>query len=343
MQPVLPNEILGSVMTDNFKALWVTETGENSFDQAVVERSIADLPEGEVLIKVEYSSLNFKDALSANGNRGVTKTYPHTPGIDAAGVVETDSSGRFQAGDSVIVTGYDLGMNTPGGLAGYVRVPAAWVVKSPKSLSSRESMIYGTAGLTAALCINKLLQAGAKPEDGEVAVTGATGGVGTMAIAMLSKLGFKVAAVTGKLEAGDKLSALGATKIIDRNSLDELAAKPMAKPQWAHAVDTLGGDYLFTLVKSLHYGGSVAACGLASAPNFKANVFPFILRNVNLLGVDSVELPIAVKEAAWEQLSRELKLDQLGSMAEEINLDQAPQYLNQIFNGHALGRYLVRL
>jgi len=326
-----------------FEALEAYETNDQNYEQRIVERELADLPDNEVLIKVEYSSLNFKDALSANGNKGVTKQFPHTPGIDAAGVVVSDSSDTFDKGESVIVTGYDLGMNTSGGLSQYIKVPASWVIPTPVGLTSREAMIYGTAGLTAALCVNKLLMAGAKPEDGEVAVSGATGGVGTMAIAMLAKLGFKVAAITGKLEANDTLTALGATKVIDRNSLDELAAKPMARPQWAHAVDTLGGDYLFTLVKSMQYGGSVAACGLASGSNFKANVFPFIIRNVNLLGIDSVELPLAQKSKVWESLASDLKLNQLGAMAEEIGLRQAPQFLNQIINGHALGRYLVKL
>ncbi len=330
-------------MTDKFAALLVTEASDNSFEQNVVNKSISDLPSNDVLIRVEFSSLNFKDALSATGNRGVTKSYPHTPGIDAAGFVEEDASGTFKKGEEVIVTGYDLGMNTSGGLAQFIRVPAEWVIACPQGLTSRESMIYGTAGLTAALCVNKLLMAGAKPEDGDVAVSGATGGVGTMAIAMLAKLGFKVAAITGKLEANETLTGLGASKVIDRASLDDLAAKPMAKPQWAHAVDTLGGDYLFTLVKSLQYGGSVAACGLASGPNFKANVFPFIIRNVNLLGVDSVELPIEEKRKVWNQLADNFKPTQLGAMAEEITLEQTPQYLNQIINGHALGRYLVKL
>ncbi len=330
-------------MSDKFEALEAYETNDQNFEQRVVTRTTEQLPDNEVLIRVEYSSLNFKDALSANGNKGVTKQFPHTPGIDAAGSVVSDKTGRFTRGDSVIVTGYDLGMNTPGGLAQFICVPASWVIASPPGLSSREAMIYGTAGLTAALCVNKLLMAGAKPSDGEIAVTGATGGVGTMAIAMLSKLGFTVAAITGKLEANDRLTSLGASKVIDRNSLDELAAKPMAKPQWAHAVDTLGGDYLFTLVKSVQYGGSVAACGLASGSNFKANVFPFIIRNVNLLGVDSVELPIEEKQKVWRSLGAELKLNNLGSMAEEITLSQTPQHLNQMINGHALGRYLVKL
>jgi alcohol dehydrogenase len=326
-----------------FTALRVEEEEKNNFSMGLKTQQIDDLPEGDLLIRVHYSSLNFKDALSAHGNRGVTKSYPHTPGIDAAGVVVSDKSGRFSEGDKVIVTGYDLGMNTAGGLAEYIRVPANWAVSLPEGLTLRESMIYGTAGLTAALCLKKILDMGASPDDGEVVVTGATGGVGTMAIALLAKKGFTVAAVTGKLDANEMLISLGATKLIDRKSLDELAAKSMLKPQWAHGIDCLGGDYLFTVIKSLQYGGSVAACGLASDPGLKANVFPFILRNVNLLGIDSVELPLAAKEAAWKLLASDLKLDQLGSMAAEISLEQTPQHLQQIFNGHALGRYVVKL
>lgn len=326
-----------------FKALWVTETEPDNFLMAVVERDLAELPAGDVLIRVHYSSLNFKDALSAHGNRGVTREYPHTPGIDAAGVVISDSSGQFSEGDQVIVTGYDLGMNTAGGLAEYIRVPADWPLLLPDGLTLRESMIYGTAGLTAALCLNKIEDAGAKPSDGEVVVTGATGGVGTMAIAMLAQKGYSVAAVTGKLEANAMLTSLGASKLIDRKSLDELAAKPMVKPQWAHGIDCLGGDYLFTLVKSLRYGGNVAACGLAASADLSGNVFPFILRNVNLLGVDSVELPLETKRRAWQSLATELKPGSLGKMAEEVSLELVPQYLDQIFNGQALGRYVVKL
>lgn len=326
-----------------FKSLWVQETVDNVFEQSIVERCVDDLPAGEVLIRVAYSSLNFKDALSAHGNRGVTRLYPHAPGIDAAGVVETDSSGQFAPGAEVIVTGYDLGMNTAGGLAGYIRVPAAWVVPLPAGLSLRESMILGTAGLTAALCVEKLLQMGATPADGGVIVTGATGGVGSIAVALLSKLGFEVSAATGKLDAGERLIALGAKNIIDRDALIENAQRPMLKPQWAHGVDCLGGEHLFGVVKSLHYGGSVAACGLAAGTTFAGNVFPFILRGVNLLGVDSVELPLSVKAAMWQRLASEFALPNLALLAEEIRLEQVPQHLVQMINGHALGRYLVNV
>jgi acrylyl-CoA reductase (NADPH) len=329
--------------TETFKALWAVETDPCHFEQSIVERRIRDLPDHAVLIRVAYSSLNYKDAQSAAGDKSVTQDYPHTPGIDAAGTVIRDRSGTFQAGDAVIVTGYDLGMNTPGGLAEYIKVPPEWVISCPKGLSLREAMIYGTAGLTAALCINKLLMAGAAPTDGDVAVTGATGGVGTMAVSMLAKLGFSVAAITGKLESAGWLTRLGATKVIDRSSLTELSDISLAQPKWGHGIDCLGGEYLSSLVKSLRYGGSVAACGLTTTSSFNASEVPFLVRNVNLLGVDSVELPLKEKAAVWQQLSDQLKPENLSNMADEIPLGQVPQCLAQINNGHALGRYLVKL
>ncbi|MFB0963552.1 MAG: YhdH/YhfP family quinone oxidoreductase, partial [Pseudomonas sp.] len=239
-----------------YQALWVTETPQ--FQQRVIERSLADLPDGEVLIRVHYSSLNYKDALSATGNRGVTRTFPHTPGIDAAGVVEHSKVAEFTAGDEVIVTGYDLGMNTYGGMAQYIRVPAAWVIKRPAGLSLRESMILGTAGLTAALCVDKLLRAGLTVDAGPVLVTGATGGVGSIAIVLLKQLGFDVTAVTGKTEQAEFLRQLGAKQVIDREALTVGTDKALLKPQWAGVVDTVGGDILFNAVKSLQYGASAA-------------------------------------------------------------------------------------
>lgn len=328
---------------ETFKALWVAETDTCRYEQTLISRRIGDLPDHPVLIRVHYSSLNFVDALSAFGAEGIISHYPHTPGVDAAGIVVRDRSGTFQPGEPVIVTGYGLGINTPGGLAEYIRVPAEWAVACPQPLSPRQAMIYGTAGLTAALCINKLMRAGARPEDGDVAVTGATGGVGSMAVALLAKLGFSVAAITGKLESSLWLTGLGATKVIDRGSLDDTSEASLFKPRWAHGIDCLGGEYLFALLKSLRYGGSVAACGLASATRFPASLIPFLQRNVNLLGVDAVEQPLAEKARVWEQLGSELKLECLESMAAEISLEQVAQHLVQIHNGHALGRYLVKL
>lgn len=244
-----------------FKALVISEDGQGGYQQSLCERDFDSLPAGEVLIRVRYSSLNYKDALSATGNKGVTRRYPHTPGIDVAGVVEQSAVSEFVAGDEVIVTGYDLGMNTSGGFAQYVRVPAAWLLKRPKGLTLRESMALGTAGLTAALCVEKLEQSGLTPSAGPVLVTGATGGVGSIAVALLASRGYDVVACSGKADAVEWLKSLGAREVIAREQLQEGSEKPLLKEQWGGAVDTVGGDILFN--------GQVAAlwrqCGLLRA------------------------------------------------------------------------------
>ncbi|BAP79739.1 oxidoreductase [Pseudomonas sp. MT-1] len=325
-----------------FKALQTNENG-GRFETSLIERDTDELPAGEVLIRVSYSSLNYKDALSASGNRGVTRNFPHTPGIDAAGTVAESSVADFSVGDEVIVTGYDLGMNTAGGFGQYIRVPPAWVIKRPVGLSLREAMALGTAGLTAALCIDKLEQAGLEPTDAPILVTGATGGVGSIAIALLSRLGYKVAAVTGKAEQGDFLRKLGATQVVERSALQAGTEKPLLKEQWAGAVDTVGGDILFNVVKSLQRGASVACCGLTAGTNFQANVLPFILRGVNLLGVDSVEIPLVVKASMWDKLSVQWKLPNLDDLVQEISLEQLPEAIERTLAGQQTGRMLVRL
>ncbi|MDL0440444.1 YhdH/YhfP family quinone oxidoreductase [Stutzerimonas frequens] len=327
----------------SFKALQVSESEGGRFESKIVERATDDLPAGEVLIRVRYSSLNFKDALSASGNRGVTRSYPHTPGIDAAGVVASSSVAEFAEGDEVIVTGYDLGMNTAGGFGQYIRVPAAWVIKRPQGLSLRDAMILGTAGLTAALCVDKLEQAGLEPGDTPVLVTGATGGVGSIAVALLASLGYKVAAVTGKADQSDFLTRLGATQIVERAALQAGVEKALLKEQWNGAVDTVGGDILFNVVKSLQRGASVACCGLTAGTHFQASVLPFILRGVNLLGVDSVEIPLVVKASMWDKLSLQWKLANLDELAHEIGLEQLPEAIERILAGGQVGRVLVRL
>ncbi len=324
-----------------FNALQVSEVA-GVFEPQVIERDTADLPAGELLIRVQYSSLNYKDALSASGNRGVTKNFPHTPGIDAAGVVEQSSVSEFAAGDEVIVTGYDLGMNTAGGFGQYIRIPAAWAIKRPQGLSLRESMVLGTAGLTAALCVDKLEQAGLRPDSGPVLVTGATGGVGSIAVVLLKRLGYTVAASTGKAEQAEFLKGLGASQIVTREDLQAGTEKAMLKEQWAGAVDTVGGDILFNVVKALQYGGSVACCGLTAGVGFKGSVMPFILRGVNLLGVDSVELPMVVKASMWDRLSLQWKLD-LEPLVEEVSLPQLPEALKRILAGKMVGRVLLNL
>ncbi|MGM3387715.1 YhdH/YhfP family quinone oxidoreductase [Stutzerimonas stutzeri] len=327
----------------NFKALMTTEQADGRFESNVVERSTDDLPTGEVLIRVAYSSLNYKDALSATGNRGVTRQFPHTPGIDAAGTVSESSAAEFAVGDEVIVTGYDLGMNTAGGFGQYIRVPAAWVIRRPAGLSLRDAMILGTAGLTAALCVDKLEQAGLEPGEAPVLVTGATGGVGSIAVALLASLGYKVAAVTGKSSQADFLRRLGAQEVVERSALQAGVEKPILKEQWAGAVDTVGGDILFNVVKSLRRGASVACCGLTAGTSFQANVLPFILRGVNLLGVDSVEIPLVVKASMWDKLSLQWKVPNLADLVEEVTLDELPGAIERILAGGQVGRTLVRL
>lgn len=326
-----------------FNALLVEEITDKKFTVKIASRSLTELPDNELLIRVKYSSLNYKDAMSAAGNKRVTKRYPHTPGIDAAGVVISDKSATFSPGDEVLVFGYDLGMNTPGGLGQVISIPANWAVKRPPSLSLKEAMIYGTGGLTAALCIQKLELLGASPADGPVAVTGATGGVGSISIALLHQLGYKVVAFSGKPGQTDKLKDLGADQVLHRDSLNEVNELPIGREMWAHGIDTLGGTYLANLLKQIKTGGSVAACGLASSAFFSANVYPFITRGVSLLGVDSVYIPLKQKQHIWQRVATDMKLPNLESLCEEISLAQVPEYLKRFMQGKVVGRYLVNL
>ncbi len=326
-----------------FRAYEVKEVGEKEFAGSLIEKSIDDLPQGEVLVQVEYSSLNYKDALSASGNKGVSRNFPHTPGIDAAGVIASSQNAAIAEGSAVIVSGYDLGMNTAGGFGQYIRVPAEWVIPLPDSLSAVDAMRLGTAGFTAALCVEKLLLNGLDREAGEVLVTGATGGVGVIAVMLLSQLGFTVAASTGKESSHDFLRQIGATSIIDRNELSEVTPKPMLAERWAGAVDVVGGATLFNVIKSLRYGTSVAACGLVQSPQFDATVLPFILRGVNLLGVDSVELPLVQKKSVWQKLAGEWKLENLADVCTEIAFEDLDASLKQVLGGQAQGRYLLNL
>lgn len=326
----------------NFKAFWVEKT-DDGVAHSVIERSTDDLPEGELLVKVAYSSLNYKDAMSAKGLPGVTRNYPHTPGIDAAGVIVESTDSGFAEGDEAIVIGYDLGMNTAGGYGQYIRVPANWAVKMPAGLDAREAMIIGTAGFTAALCVDKIEQMGAQPSDGPVVVTGATGGVGSVAVALLAKLGYDVVASSGKAEKDDYLKSLGAGSVISRADLSEENKRPMAAETWAHGIDTVGGEILSNVIKGLKYSGSVAICGLVASPAFSTTVLPFILRNVNVLGVDSVELPLAKKQEIWHRLATDLKPGALDKMTTEVTLDGLSDVIDSIIQGGVSGRTLVKL
>jgi len=325
-----------------FRAMVVSETPEKTFPREIRERALSDLPAGELIIEVKYSSLNYKDALSATGNKGVTRKYPHTPGIDAAGVVVDSTTRLFGVGDEVTVTGFDLGMNTSGGFGQYISVPALWATKLPQGLSLKDSMSHGTAGLTAALCIIRLMASGLTKESGEVLVTGASGGVGSIAVAILAKLGFTVIAATGKASEHDFLKGLGAKAIISREEVNDTSGRPLQKPRWAGVVDTVGGNILATALKTTKYGGLVAACGNAMSAELNVNVFPFILRGVSLLGVDSVEIPMRARQMAWNKLAGEWSID-VKRLVTEVSLAELNPKIDEILKGAIRGRVLINL
>ncbi|WP_413163374.1 YhdH/YhfP family quinone oxidoreductase [Capilliphycus salinus ALCB114379] len=330
-------------MSATFKALQVTQTPEQQFTQEVVNIGLDKLPPGDVLIRVHYSSLNYKDALSATGNRGVTRQFPHIPGIDAAGIVVNSNVPQFKPNDLVMVTGYDLGMNTWGGFAEYIRVPAEWVVPLPSDLTLQESMILGTAGLTAALSVNGLIQQEITPSLGEVLVTGSTGGVGSLAVSILAKLGYSVVAVTGKSKSHDFLKKLGAKLIINRSEIDEQTGKPLLKERWAGVIDTVGGNLLATAIKSTQYGGCVTACGLVAGANLTTTVYPFILRGVRLIGIDSVQCSMDKRLLIWSKLAAAWKPTYLDELVTTISLEQLPEKISEILQGNIQGRILVDL
>ena len=323
-----------------FRAFRVEKEGDST-RHSIVELSVGDLPAGDLLIRVQYSSVNYKDALSAKGVPGVTRAYPHTPGIDAAGTIIESADAAFKVGDEVIVIGFDLGMNTPGGYGEMIRVPVAWVTPLPDGLSLRDSMIIGTAGFTAALCIEKLEKMGAVPEDGPVVVSGATGGVGSVAVALLAQSGYEVIASSGKAEKVDYLKSLGASTVISREELAAENQRPLLSTNYAHGIDTVGGEILSNIVKSLRYGGSVAICGLVASPNFTTTVLPFILRGINILGIDSVELPISSKNHIWHRLATDWKISSIDAMTVEIGLEGISECVDAIFAGQVSGRTLV--
>lgn len=325
-----------------FKALVVRVTSDSKFSREIEERDIDDLPAGEVLIEVLYSSLNYKDALSATGNKGVTKNYPHTPGIDAAGVVTESSDPKFKSGEEVLVTGYELGSNTDGGYGEYIRVPADWVVKKPDNLSLKECMSYGTAGFTAGQCLYNFENVDVAPEKGEVLVTGATGGVGCLAIAILSKAGYDVVAATGKIDRAQFLEKLGAKAIIHRDEILDESKTPLLKSRWTGVVDTVGGNYLASALKSTKHRGAVAACGLVSSFELNTTVFPFILRGVKLLGIDSAWCPMESRLQIWHRLANEWKVDLFDEIIQECSLEQLDGWINLILQGKVHGRIVVQ-
>lgn len=302
----------------------------------------AQLPEGDVTVDVEYSTLNYKEGLAITGKSPVVRKFPMVPGIDLAGTVSASSHAEWKVGDKVVLNGWGVGESHWGGLAQKARLNGNWLVPLPKNFNSRQAMSIGTAGYTAALCVDALIAHGVKPEQGEILVTGSTGGVGSVAIALLSKLGFNVVAATGKASEADYLKKLGATSIIDRAELGA-AGKPLQKERWAGVVDAVGSHTLANACAQTRYGGAVAACGLAGGMDLPASVAPFILRGVTLYGVDSVMAPKARRLKAWERLARDLDAAALDLIATEVTLEQSVAAAADLIAGKVRGRIVVNV
>lgn len=325
-----------------FKALLLDKENEET-NLEVKELNMGDLPEGEVTIKVAYSSVNFKDGMVAIQNQMV-ESYPLVPGIDLAGTVTESSDERFKEGDEVIVTSYKLGTGHFGGFSEMARVPADWVVPLPKGLTLKESMILGTAGLTAALSVQRLEDNGLAPGQGSVLVAGATGGVGSLAVNMLAKKGYEVTAATGKSDEEAYLKGLGAKEVIHRNDIMDDGEEMVREQKWAGAVDPVGGDTVQYIMSTLKYGGSVATCGLTGGIEVSTTVLPYISRGVNWLGIDSVKFPMEKRVKVWKRLGDDLKPEKLTEeMVNEISLEELPQVLSDILDGKVRGRTLVKL
>ncbi|QUL57280.1 acryloyl-CoA reductase [Paenibacillus tritici] len=329
-------------MTNPFQALVVDKT--EPFSVEVKSLSVEDLPAGEVLIKVAYSSVNYKDGLASIPNGNIVRNYPFIPGIDLSGTVVSSTDKRFREGQSVIATSYGIGVSHFGGFSEYARIPADWVVDLPEGLTLREAMIYGTAGFTAALSVQALEAQGMTPGQGKVLVTGATGGVGGAATAILAKLGYQVTASTGRTDEAGYLQALGAAEVISRAEVAGSALKPLDKQQWQAAVDSVGGAPLAAVLSQIAYGGAVAASGLTAGTAVPTTVLPFILRGVSLLGIDSVSCPIGTRTKLWQRMAGDMKPAVLDTLVDrEISLNELPAALGDILRSHTRGRVLVRL
>jgi acrylyl-CoA reductase (NADPH) len=326
---------------ETFKAL-VLRQEEKKTVAEITQANLSSLPKGDVLVAVDYSCLNYKDGLAITGKGKIIRSFPMVPGIDLAGVVLESKSTSYKAGDSVLVTGWGLGEKTWGGYAQRARVSEEWLVPMPEGLDTRQAMAIGTAGLTAMLCVLRLEEAGLTPEKGPVAVTGAGGGVGGVAVAILSKLGYEVAAVTGRSQLHDYLMELGAAEILDRSGMEE-PARPLESQRWAGGIDTVGGKILARMLAEGRYGALVASCGNASSHELPATVFPFILRQVSLLGVESVVCPFSLRQKAWNRLARDLSLEKLDAMTSVVALEEIPKLAEEIVSGKTRGRIVVDL
>jgi acrylyl-CoA reductase (NADPH) len=323
----------------SFRAFRITNNGGQT-GGSIVEATLDELTPGDVVIKAEFSSVNYKDALAATGTGKILRRFPLIGGIDVAGTVASSTDLRWREGDRVLVTGYDLGVSQDGGYAGYVRVPADWVVRIPDGLTSRDAMVLGTAGFTAGLAIVRLERNGLAPGQGTIAVTGATGGVGSVAIAALSRLGYDVTAITGKDDAHDYVRSLGARDVVSRTTL-AMGTRPLETARWAGAVDAVGGDLLAWLTRTTNHWGGIASTGLTGGVELRTTVMPFILRGVALIGIDSAMCPMEIRVEVWRRLATDMKPPHLASIAREIGLDGLPDAFDTLIKGAARGRYLV--
>lgn len=324
-----------------FNALIVRKEEDTKPTAAVEQIGLDDLPEGNVTVAVEYSTVNYKDGLCIGPGGGLVRKYPHVPGIDFAGTVENSEDARYAQGDKVVLTGWRVGEVHWGGYAQKARVNADWLVPLPQGLTTAQAMAVGTAGFTSMLAVNALENHGLTPANGPVLVTGAAGGVGSVAVAILAALGYEVAAVTGRPEAGDYLKSLGATQIVAREELNETTKRPLEAETWAGCVDAVGGDMLARVLGQMQYGASVAAVGLAGGAGLPATVIPFLLRGVNLLGIDSVMQPYANRVAAWERIAEVLPMDRLEAMINPATLSDLPALGKDILKGQVQGRVVV--
>ena len=326
---------------DTFRAFRIVNE-DGRIHGSIVNTTVAELSAGDVLIKASYSSVNYKDALAATGTGKILRRFPLIGGIDVAGVVASSADSRFRAGDEVLVTGYDLGVASDGGYAGYVQVPAGWVVPMPHDLTAFEAMALGTAGFTAGLAIVRLEQNGLRPQNGTVVVTGSTGGVGSIAVAALARLGYDVAAITGKEEAHEYLRQLGAREVLSRGTL-EMGTRPLEKARWAGAVDAVGGDMLAWLTRTTDAWGCIASTGLTGGVELHTTVMPFILRGVSLIGIDSGSCPMEIRAEVWRRLATDMKPNNLAAIAKEISLDGLPDAFATLLAGKARGRFVVNV
>ena len=326
---------------DTFRAFRIVNE-DGRVHGSIVNATVAELSAGDVLIKASYSSVNYKDALAATGTGKILRRFPLIGGIDVAGVVASSADSRFRVGDEVLVTGYDLGVASDGGYAGYVQVPAGWVVPMPHDLTAFEAMALGTAGFTAGLAIVRLEQNGLRPQNGTVVVTGSTGGVGSIAVAGLARLGYEVAAITGKEEAHEYLRQLGAREVLSRGTL-EMGTRPLEKARWAGAVDAVGGDMLAWLTRTTDAWGCIASTGLTGGVELHTTVMPFILRGVSLIGIDSGSCPMAIRTEVWRRLATDMKPNNLAAIAKEISLDGLPDAFATLLAGKARGRFVVNV